>query len=183
MKKSLKKILILSVLISTFTSLFSNGLDNKNNIGMYFIGADSSIGGLQYERRFSDLISEKFGLYTFYNEDSYSTEPFNMNVTFETDFNLFETSHEAKVGSRLFAYGLAGYEATIHREYHYNEGSSQTEKQEEEVLHNALLSIGFGFDFIFFNHLSVPIQFGFMAKFPNRPNIGFCGGTALRYSW
>ena len=89
MKKSFKKIIVMSVLMSALTALFANGLDNKNNIGMYFIGADDSIGGLQYERRFSDLISEKFGFYAFYNEDSYTTEPFNMNVTLETDFNLF----------------------------------------------------------------------------------------------
>ena len=183
MKHTLKKIIIASICMSLFSTLFANGLDNKNNIGMYFLGADDPIGGLQYERRFSDLISEKFGLYAFYNEDTYSTQPLNFNITFETDFNLFETSHETKVGSRLFAYALAGYDLSLHREYQYSSNSSKSTLKEEELKHNAIVSIGFGFDFLFFNHLSVPIQFGFLGKFPTDPHVGFCGGTALRYSW
>ena len=182
MKRSLKKIIIASILMTLFSTLFANGLDNKNNIGMYFIGADNPIVGLQYERRFTDIISEKFGLYAFYNENSYTTEPFNFNVTFETDFSLFETSHEYKVGSRLFAYGMVGYDLSMHREY-ADYSNSKNKDNTEEWLHNALVSIGFGFDFIFFNHLSVPIQFGFMGNFPNNSKISFCGGTALRYSW
>ena len=49
---------------------------------------------------------------------------------------------------------------------------------------NVIDAIGFGFDFIFFGHLSVPIQFGFMGTINEEdPNVGFCGGLGLRYAW
>ena len=50
--------------------------------------------------------------------------------------------------------------------------------------HSLIAGAGFGFDFIFFGHLSVPIQFGFMGNINGTdPNVGFCAGTAIRYSW
>lgn len=75
---------------------------------------------------------------------------------------------------------MLGYTGTYERSYEYAEPES---KKIEKMHNNALASVGFGFDFIFFDHLSVPIQFGFMGTFPDDPQVGFCGGIALRYTW
>ena len=179
----MKKIfLTLTVLITLATGLFANGLENQNAIGMYVIGADQSVGGIQYERRFSDLFSTKFGVFAFYNDTTYS-DPFNMNFTVETDFTLFENNWKDKICSRLFAYGLVGYAARMERTWDYSVGGDGESKKIEKFHNNAVASAGFGFDFIFFDHLSVPIQFGFMGTFPDDPQVGFCGGIGLRYSW
>ena len=181
MKNSLKKMIIISILVSSFSLLFANGLENKNAIGVYIIGSENAIGGIQYERHFSDLISEKFGLYAFYNNNSYSTTPFEFNLTAETDFKLYETNWRNIVSSRLFVYAMMGYDIKKESQTYYVEDGDN--EQEEKFLQNAIASLGFGFDFIFFDHLSIPLQFGFMATFPDNPNIGFCGGTGIRYSW
>ena len=180
MKHSLKKLVILGILASSISLLFANGLENKNAIGVYVIGADIPIGGIQYERHFSNLISEKFGVYAFYNNDN-TSNPFEFNFTAETDFKLYETNWKDKVASRLFAFAMLGYDIKKERETYYVEPEGS--KQEEKIINNALAAVGFGFDFIFFDHLSVPVQFGFMGTFPDTPNIGFGGGIALRYSW
>ena len=73
----------------------------------------------------------------------------------------------------------AGYDARIARTYDYENDKKKT----ETFVSNAIASAGFGFDFIFFDHLSVPVQFGFMGTFPNEPKVGFCGGIGVRYSW
>ena len=177
----MKKLIIAAALVFALGSgLFANGLENSNAIGMYVIGGDTSVGGIQYERRFSDFFSTKVGVMAFYNNDTYS-DPFNANVTVETDFTLYENNWRDKICSRLFAYSMVGYTGKLERTWNYDapEGS-----QKKEKLHNnALASLGFGFDFIFFDHLSVPIQFGFMGTFPDDTQVGFCGGIGIRYAW
>lgn len=176
----MKKLIIAATLVLALAgSLFANGLDNNNAIGMYVIGGENAVGGIQYERRFSDLFSTKFGVFAFYNDSGYS-DPFNASFTVEGDFTLFENTWKDKISSRLFAYGMLGYTGTYERSYEYGEPES---KKIEKMHNNALASVGFGFDFIFFDHLSVPIQFGFMGTFPDDPQVGFCGGIALRYTW
>ncbi len=181
MKNIVKKILATGVfaILCAGTGAFASGLDNNNAIGIYGIGSEIGVGGIQYERRFSDLFSTKFGVFAFYNEDSYS-DPYNMNVTVETDFTLFESDWKDKICSRLFAYGLVGYTGRLERSYEYMEPES---KRIEKMHNNAVASLGFGFDFIFFEHLSVPVQFGFMGTFPDDPQVSFCGGIGIRYSW
>ena len=181
MNKSIKRIIIVSVFAICFSKLFASGIDKKNSIGIYFIIADNSIGGIQYEHRFSDIVSEKFGIYAFYNDTYFQSTPLDMTFTAQTDFALYQADWNRCIASRLFAYVLAGYNGKIIRNYDYT--GNEKKLIFEDFQHNAILSTGFGFDFIFFEHLSIPIQFGFMANFPYDSKIGFCGGSALRYSW
>ena len=175
-----KLILTLTTLFLLAGSMFANGLENENAIGMFIIGADQPVGGLQYEHRFSNLFSTKMGVFAFYNNDAYA-DPYNMNFTVETDFTLFENNWKDKICSRLFAYGLVGYAGKMERHYEYTE--SNGEKKSQQMHNNAVASAGFGFDFIFFDHLSVPIQFGFLGTFPDDPQVGFCAGIGIRYTW
>ena len=180
----MKKLILLTTLFVLGSGLFANGLENQNAIGVFVLGTDEqAVGGIQYERRFTDIVSTKLGVFAFYNEKSYS-DPFNMSVSLETDFTLFENNWKDKIGSRLFAYGMVGYIGKIERTFEYIDGNSSFEPKRTDTMHNNMAaSIGFGFDFIFFEHLSVPIQFGFMGTFPDDPQVGFCGGIGLRYSW
>ena len=175
-----KLIIALTTLFLLAGSVFANGLENKNAIGMFIIGADQPVGGLQYEHRFSSLFSTKAGVFAFYNNKTYS-DPYNINITVETDFTLYENNWKDKICSRLFAYGLVGYEGKMERTWEY--GDPFGEKSTDTMHNNAVASAGFGFDFIFFDHLSVPVQFGFLGTFPDNPQVGFCGGIALRYTW
>ena len=180
MKNNIKKLILSGVfaLICAGTGAFASGLDNRDAVGVYVLGAEKPVGGIQYEHRYTDFISNKFGAFIFYNNDSYS-DPLDMNFTVETDFTLFSSEWKDKIASRLFAYALAGYTATLERGYDYINDVPKKEKFHS----NAVASLGFGFDFTFFGHLSVPVQFGFMGTFPQDTQVGFCGGIGLRYAW
>ena len=187
MKLNLKKFALAAVIaaVCSCPSLFANGLDNKNAIGMYIIGAETPVGGIQYERRFTDIFSTKFGTYIYYsNSDNYIGTPVTFNFTVQPDFTLFETSWKEKVCSRLFAFGLVGYEYDLIRDSHWDDTLGKTVTENAKNRHSLIAGAGFGFDFIFFGHLSVPIQFGFMGTINDTdPNVGLGAGIAIRYSW
>ena len=179
-----KIILTLTVLLTLTAGLFANGLENKNAIGMYIIGSETPVGGIQYERRFTDIFSSKFGTYLSYSNVENSGTPIEFNFTVEPVFTLFETTWKDKVCSRLFAYGLAGYDYTMKNESHWDDITYKRVVDSTKHQHSLIAGAGFGFDFIFFGHLSVPIQFGFMGNLNDSDsNIGFCAGIAVRYSW
>ncbi len=185
MTSKTKKLLLCLGFISLTSLMFAttDALKNKNAIGVYIIGAELPTGGIQYERKFTDLISEKFGVYAYYSPDEWSNNNFDCSFTAETDFNLYETTWNNLVASRLFAFGLVGYHGWTDSAIIYDSITDTSTKTAPKYYQDAILAAGFGFDFFFFGHLSLPIQFGFMGTFPNKNNIGFCGGTALRYSW
>ena len=185
MKKLLKRLLAAAVLICSVTLAFADALDNKNAIGIYVIGSERPVGGIQYERRFTDLFSTKFGTYALVRNQSdyYNDTPIDFNFVLEPDFKLFETSWNGKVCSRLFAFGLLGYEFSEKSYYHYDETIHTNIYDKTSYEHGLIVGAGFGFDFIFFGHLSVPIQFGFTGTIDKDPFVGFGGGIALRYSW
>ena len=185
MKKLLKRIIAVTVLICTAAVAFADALNNKNAIGIYIIGSERAVGGIQYERRFTDVISTKFGTYALVRNksDYFSDTPIDFNFVVEPDIKLFETTWNGKVCSRLFAFGLLGYEFSEKSSYHYDEGVHEYIYDKSSIEHGLIVGAGFGFDFIFFDHLSVPIQFGFTGTIDKDPFVGFGGGIALRYSW
>ncbi len=180
MKQIIKTLLLSGILLCLSSGVFADGLDNKNAIGMYILGSDNSFGGIQYERRFTDIIGVRFGTYAYYSDVEYSGTPFQANFIVESDFSLYETTWNNKVSSRLFAFGLAGYDCQRQVNYDFDAQKVKSDK----MVHSLVGGAGFGFDFIFFDHLSIPIQFGFVGTYNDvTPNLGFCAGAALRYSW
>lgn len=176
MKKVLKVLLSAVLFLCLGSFAFANeGLAAENAVGVYVLGAEEAVGGIQYGHRFNDLLGIKIGTYAYYNNDTWTLEPMNYNVTLETDFTLYETNWKDKVGSRLFAYAMVGHEGRLEKESYDSDPVTFSA--------DAILSAGFGFDFIFFDHLSVPFQFGYMATFPSKPNVGFCAGIGVRYCW
>ncbi len=187
MKSVTKKAFIIGLVLTlTGSFAFANGLENKNAIGMYVIGAENSVGGLQYERRFTDIISVKFGTFAMYRSNTYynNGNEANFNFIVEPDFTLYETCWGDKVSSRLFAFGLAGYDFTKQIDSIWDPDTGKKLGEETKYINSAIAAAGFGFDFIFFGHLSIPVQFGFMGRInTEEPNAGFCAGIGMRYSW
>lgn len=184
MKKVFKAILAGAVFLCLGTVCFASGLENKNAIGIYVIGSESPVGGIQYERRFSDLFSTKFGTYVLVKgNNSYTSVPVEFNFVIEPDFCLYKTEWNSKVSSRLFAFGLAGYDFKETADWEYDETLRQTVLKETDTSHGIIAGAGFGFEFIFFGHLSIPVQFGFTGLIDKEPFFGFGGGIAVRYSW
>ena len=185
MKKTIQTIIIAGILLCMGSFAFADALDNKNAIGMYVIGSERPVGGIQYERRFTDLISTKFGTYALIRDKNYyNTTPVEFNFVVEPDFCLYQTSWNDKVSSRLFAFGMIGYDYQQNVSYHYDRTLDEQVADPKTDKDSLIVGAGFGFDFIFFGHLSVPLQFGFTGTLePEDPFLGFGGGIAIRYSW
>ena len=185
MKKLIKTFMIFALLACFGSSAFAEALDNKNAIGMYVISSERPVGGIQYERRFTDLFSCKFGTYALIrNKDVYNNIPVECNFVVEPDFCLYQTSWNNKVSSRLFVFGMLGYDYKQETITHYDSKKGEQVYDDTDVTHSMIVGAGFGFEFIFFEHLSVPLQFGFTGMLePDDPFLGFGGGLAIRYSW
>jgi len=184
MKKTLKILVAVAMLFGIgLSSLAAEGLENRNAIGVYVIGSETPFGGIQYERRVTDLISFKVNTYIYYDGGENASNPLDYNIIGECDFTLYETDWFENSGSRLFAYVLAGHTGSTSKEYVYDSVNGTGGYTNPVFTPNAVVSAGFGFDFIFFKHLSIPCQFGFIGNFPNDASAGFCAGTGLRYSW
>lgn len=183
MKKSIKILLAAFVVFGiSISSMAAQVLQNKNAIGVYVLASENTIGGIQYERRVNDLLSLKFDTFIYYSSRGYGTA-LNYNVCCEADFTLFSSEWNPKAGSRLFAYALAGHQGILEQTSKYDETVKRQVVTGKEFYPDAIVSAGFGFEFIFISHLSLEVQFGFQGTFPYGTTAGFCGGTGLRYSF
>lgn len=170
MKRLLKILLTFGFLMGlSTTAAFANPLENKQAVGVYYILSENPIGGLQYEYRFNNLISTKVDVFMYY--DGKYREALNYNGNIELDITMDESMWKERYSSRLYAYILAGHTGNLY--------FGETPHQQ----YDAVLSAGFGFDFTLFDHLSIPIQFGFLGTFPDNKSAGFCVGSGIRYSF
>lgn len=161
-----------------------NGLENKNAIGAYFLGSQSPIGGIQYERRFNNVVSMKSNGYIFYNtQNSFFEHSLDYNINAEFDFRMYEYAWRESFASRLYAFVLVGHRGFVDNNSYYDENLYNYVYVPGDYHATAIGSIGFGFDLFFYDHLSIPLQVGFMGSFPNDPYAGLCIGTAVRYSF
>lgn len=187
MKKLLKtSALIFVLLFAKLVSLSATPLDYNNSVGIYAL-ANSNVLGIQYQRWCTDKIGFQTEGFVFYNETTYSPSNFDCSLSCELHIKLFETPFGQKSGSTLYAWFLGGYHGESGSEYieatgtwgqpDYVEGHYEPTGYDS----NAILGIGFGFDIMFLNHISIPIQFGFSGEFPNTKSAGFCVGAGLRY--
>lgn len=179
MKKSIK-ILLASLVIFTCgaVSAFAAPLDYESAVGVSFLTTFDSmaIGGLQYQR----WISDKFGIQTegaiMYQPDSYNNMlDYNINVEFQ--YKLFETPMGAKNATILYGWILAGHRGFQDKDY--NDATQKWTKQKFKA--DAVAGIGFGFDVMLLNHISIPFNFGLVGEFPNDSAAGFCLGSGVRY--
>ncbi|MCR4741667.1 MAG: hypothetical protein K5866_02180 [Treponema sp.] len=161
----------------------NSGLAFRNAIGGYFVwNYKSPIGGIQYERWVTDLLSTKFNFYVFYDPSENFIWEHLMDYTITTEFNLklYETAFNEEFASRLFAFLMLGHRGYSIRTYERDE-SYNISGYSDSYYPVMLASLGFGFDFIFAEHLSIPFQIGFMGAFPNDEYAALCIGTGIRY--
>ena len=192
MRKSTKIISVLLALsLLSSTSLFAKEIDDvsefNSSIGVYTLaGVSAGIGlwGLQYQHWFNNRIGAAFDFSALYNSDLTDAPQNKMFVNFNAEFDYalyrFELSND--VASQLYLWALGGVEFKDKLVYEYTSEGYQ-EINTDSVLVNAVVGLGFAFDFTFYKHISVPVQIGFLGTFPNDTCFDFCLGTGLRYSF
>lgn len=184
MKKSIKFLVILSAILGLgVANLSAHPLEAKTAVGIYGMSTtetnNASAYGLELQQWFTPKLAVTVLGSAFYQDNEWYSRPFNANVSLQLTYSLIESQFGNHFGSRFFAYALGGYSG-------YGENvKSNDAKAENKIVysHNALVSLGFGFEFLMFDHLSIPLTFGFAGEFPNDPAAGFCLGAGVRYAF
>jgi len=193
------KILICALAIALIGSLsaWSEELqdDKEYNqaIGIFLLGNTSAdapnVRALQYSQWFNKIGFQTEG-FVFYNKNDFKDVPtYDFSLSAELLLKLFESPKDKKVYSILYAWFLAGAHGYNTADYvssvgeYGDPGYVEGYYKDSGFKADALLGIGFGFDLVFFDHLSIPIQFGFEGEFPNDIAAGFCIGSGIRYKF
>ncbi len=165
----MKKILLfLLILLFVFNPVFAEdeNQDGPIALGMGFGVGDFSMIGLQYQQWFgSHGIVVSAGL----AEDQKC-------VLGGYEYCVYSTSFTEILNSRLYVWIEGGADYLKYSEY-----SSVTDRTVERSCVDAVAALGIGMEFIWWNHLSVPVQFGYVAKFPNRSGMSFYFSSGVRY--
>lgn len=159
---------------------YKNALEAKNGVGVAFFtpenfsGSDM-LGGLCYQHIFNKKAGLECGGSVFWNPDGYS-DPLYYNIYAEGDYVLFQSEVSKLFASRLFGWALLAHTGNIYSKYDSDTGSYKN----NEFSPNFKIGIGFGFDMIFFRHISFPLKFGFTGSFAG---AGFTFGGGIKYVW
>lgn len=178
--------LVLAFLFVKLAALSATPLDFDNSVGVFAL-ADTNVMGIQYQRWCTEKIGFQTEGFVVYNDSAYTSSNFDCSLSCELHLKLFEAPFGKKSGSTLYAWFLGGYHGKTGNEYIASKGTwgepDYVEGYYEPTgyLSNAILGLGFGFDIMFLNHISIPIQFGFSGEFPNTKSAGFCLGAGVRY--
>ena len=160
-------------------------------IGVFVLGNDSSDGpnvcGLQYQQWFDKVGFQTEG-FVYYNDKNYKAVPtYNFSLSGEFLVKLYETQVVRRTSSTLYAWFLAGYHGYNKANYVESKGTYgepgyvEGYYTDSGFMGDVMLGIGFGFDIVVFDHISIPFQFGFEGEFPNTITAGFCVGSGIRY--
>ena len=166
--------------------LSADPLDFKNAVGVFILGNVSSdepgVKGIQYQRWCTDKLGfQTEGFVTYGNRyDDISAYDFSLDA--ELLLKLYETPKGFRFASTLYAWGLVGIHGFNQISYVEDKNAGQYNYKyiNEGFRSDVMLGIGFGFDVMMLNHISIPFQFGFEGEFPNATSAGFCLGTGLR---
>ncbi|MCK9169102.1 MAG: hypothetical protein M0P01_01660 [Treponema sp.] len=173
---------IFAVILLSAVQVWANPLDFKNAVGVFAMSnSATSVYGLQYQSWCTDRIGFQIEGAAYYDSASGAYKPLDYNIAAEFQYRLYDTTWGTRTGTSLYAWLLAGHRGFIQNSYSWSDETESSEKTDSLYYADVIAGIGFGFDIMFVNHLSIPVQFGFMGQFPTESAIGFSFGTGLRY--
>lgn len=182
MNKKLKIAVIFAIFGIQIAALNANPIDNKTAVGVYYTSAlnsDANAYGLEFEQWITPKVSLGIIGAAFYNRNS----DYAVNANLQVKYSLIEGDFNEHFSSRLYAYGIVGYTGWSSTTYDYLNFDYPQGESITTYYNDIFTSLGFGIDFILIDHLSLPINFGFAGRFPERISAGFCLGTGIRYSF
>lgn len=185
MKKVTKFLIALFCVATVGTvSAFADPAENTRSVGIV-AGGDIALKpyfGLQYSRWINDSIGFDVEGMSFYDETEFadSKNYGTLWYYFATDFNfkICSFSDGKKDANMLYSWIKLGTSGNI---FPYGKEGSENDEAVAEV--NAVIGAGFTVDFIFVNHVSIPVNFGVIANFPFEPSVAMMFGTGIRYSF
>lgn len=177
--KKLKRLILCFAFLLCFGTVktFANPIDYNSSVGFHYMLGSSFINyGLQYQHWFTD----KIGLTTesmIYYQTFYNNSPsFAVNINAEFDYMLFSSAFSTHTGMKLYAFLEAGYLGGFDNQY-----NSSTSSYDYSTFNNLITAVGFISEFDFFEHIAIPLKFGFGGKLPYESSLGFVFGSGIKF--
>ncbi|MBO4508913.1 MAG: hypothetical protein J5747_09775 [Spirochaetaceae bacterium] len=174
MKKTAVVILLLLTLV---TPIFAEGTasnsdnmqiesDGRSSLGMYFMGGEFSMIGLSYHQWMGN-----HGIMISAGLDSRHT-----SALVEYQYSIFSALLTETMNTRLYVWCAGGVN------FRTDSIIDHTNTLWNDETHiNAVASLGVGVEFVWWKHISVPVQFGYVAEFPYDTEMSFCLASGVRY--
>lgn len=180
MKKLLKIIGAAFVLFTcSAVTVAADPMDYKNSLGMYVMAATDSMG-LQYQTWINNKVGLQVQGYATYRNNSFTEiDTYDCSISTQLLWNLFENPISEKTAINFYAWGLVGYRG--YNTIAYIGEADDVHASDTGILSQAAVGLGFGFEFMFLRHLSIPLEFGYAGRFINNTWMGFTVGSGLRY--
>ncbi len=142
--------------------------DTSAALGMYYIVGKFSMIGLSYHQWFGNhALMVSAGI-----------QSDQMSALAEYQYCVFSASLTEKLNSRLYVWASGGVNFRNESVYAWE---PDTTLWQNEVHVNAVTALGIGMEFVWWRHLSVPVQFGYIAEFPYDFGMSFCFSSGVRY--
>ena len=169
----MKKIISLLVIIALLLMpIFAEAAENENDkdgsaaLGMYFCTGEFSMIGLHYQQWFGNHgVMVSAGL----TGDT-------INAVAEYEYCVYSAKFTETLNSRLYVWVLGGVNCVNDHKY-----NNATGEYEPNFYVDGLASLGIGMEFVWWKHLSIPVQFGYIVELPNNTKMSFCFASGVRY--
>ncbi len=142
--------------------------DGSAALGMYYILGKFNMIGLSYHQWFGNhalMVSA-------------GVQSDQMSALAEYQYCVFSAHLTETLNSRLYVWASGGVNV---RNESVHEWEPDLTLWQNEVHVNAVTSLGVGMEFVWWRHLSVPVQFGYVAEYPFDFGMSFCFSSGVRY--
>lgn len=162
----------------TTMSLAADPMDYKNAVGMYgMIYTDAC--GLQYQNWITHKVGLQLEGYATYDSFDYDYGEYEFSIAAQMLYNLFENPISEKTAINFYAWLLGEFKG--YNELSYVDGAPNRFYDDSGFQTQYAVGLGFGFEFMFLKHLSIPLEFGYAGTICKKPVMGFVIGSGIRY--
>ncbi len=169
MKKNIILILIIALMIMPVFAQDAEAEiedDGAASLGMYFCAGEFSMIGLHYQ--------QWFGNHGIMVSGGLTGDVFCAVAVYE--YCVYSAKFTDILNSRLYLWILGGVDCVNEHNY-----ISSTETYEDDFYVNAVGSLGVGIEFVWWKHLSIPVQFGYVIEAPHKTKMSFSFASGIRY--
>ena len=137
--------------------------DGSASLGMYYTVGEFNMIGLHFQKWFGN-----HGLMI-----SAGITDGNMSAIVEYEYCIYKARFTDTLNSKLYLWLMGGP--------HFVNEHVWSEPEHDNFYVNGVTALGVGMEFVWWKHLSVPVQFGYVITYPHNVSCSFCFASGIRY--